>query len=431
MKFKAPRGTKDVLPDEAPLWRQLEETVRDICGRYNYQEIRIPTFEETELFRKSTGVATDIVGKEMYTFQDKGGRSLTLSPEATPPVIRAYLQHNLGRASPHLKLFYISRMFRQEKPQAGRLRQHTQFGVEAIGSPEPLQDVEVISLLFEILEEAGLSHLMLKLNSVGCSRCVPEFRQTLQDYLRQKLEALCPDCRRRFRTNPLRILDCKKEGCRAELESAPSILSHLCDDCAAHFDRVKSCLGELEVPYEVDPHLVRGLDYYTRTVFEVVSPHLGAQDALGGGGRYDNLIGELGGEPTPAIGFGAGMERLILAVKQEGGEISPTSRLDLYVATLGDQATMAGLKLLQQLRRQGVNCDTDYLNRSLKAQLRAADKLRARSVLIIGEEELSKGVALYRDMSTHQQTKVVLGERVVDEIKRNLDSGIASTDEVK
>lgn len=404
MKLKRVKGTKDILPGEVGRWKFLEEKIKGVMVRYNYEEIRTPIFELTELFAKGTGQDTDIVTKEMYTFPDKGGRSLTLCPEGTPPVVRAYLENNLGRRSPLVKLFYIAPMFRQENPQAGRLRQFYQFGVEAIGSPQPQIDVEVVSLCVDIYQEVGLKGLKLKLNSIGCRDCRPSYKEGLKNYLADEADRLCEDCRVRFMRNPLRCFDCKVEGCQLVMQEAPSILEGLCQNCRAHFQAVKDGLEYLGISFEIDPGIVRGLDYYTRTVFEILGPGLGAQDALCGGGRYDDLVEELGGEPTPAVGFAAGMERLLLSL-DEGGEVS-SLRLDLFLVSLGLQAQRVCLELIHKLRQRGLNCEMDFLGRSLKSQLREANRQRASFVLVIGERELESGETNLKDMENGEETRV-------------------------
>ncbi len=404
MKLKRVKGTKDILPGEVERWRRLEEKIREVMARYNYREIRTPIFEFTELFAKGTGQDTDIVTKEMYTFLDKGGRSLTLSPEGTPPVIRAYLENNLGRRSPLKKLFYIAPMFRQENPQAGRLRQFHQYGVEAIGSPQPQIDVEVISLCVDIYQELGLDGLELKLNSIGCRDCRASYRTKLRNYLADKADELCAECQRRLTRNPLRCFDCKKEGCKLIMKEAPVILDDLCERCREHFQTVKEGLSDLGISFKVDPTLVRGLDYYTRTVFEVLGPGLGAQDALCGGGRYDDLVEELGGVPTPAVGFAAGMERLLLCLNEK--ENSPNSRPDLFLISLGLQAQRLCLRLIRKLRKAGLRCEMDFLGRSLKSQLREANRERASFALVIGDRELETGEANLKEMESGQELKV-------------------------
>jgi histidyl-tRNA synthetase len=407
MRFQAPKGTKDILPEETGRWHKVEEMVRDVMNRFNYQEIRTPTFEETQLFSRGVGEETDIVQKEMYTFTDRGDRSLTLLPEGTASVVRAYLEHEMGKKSTHTKLFYITRMYRQENPQKGRLRQHTQFGAEAIGSPHPSQDVEIIQVALTIYENLGINNSEIRLNSVGCKKCRPRFKDALKKFLSTKLNSLCSDCQRRYEANPLRILDCKKEGCIRETEEAPRITDYLCEECKEHFEDVKAFLQELDIPYTLTPRLVRGLDYYTRTTFEFISSKLGGQDAIGGGGRYDYLIEELGGDPQPAVGLASGIERLLLVMPDTPHSTLRTPHsLDVFIATIGNEAQKKGFSLLNQLRTGGFICEMDYLNRSLKAQMKASDKQNSRYVYILGEEELRKGKGILRDMESHEQTEV-------------------------
>jgi histidyl-tRNA synthetase len=412
VSFQSVKGTHDILPEEVGRWRCVEEKVRQMMEAYNYLEIRTPIFEHTELFSRSIGQDTDIVGKEMYTFSDKGERSLTLSPEGTAPVVRAYIQNNLGVQSPQVKLFYMAPMFRQENPQQGRFRQFHQYGIEAIGSLDPAQDVEVISLAMGIYGELGLQRLSLRMNSVGCRICRPIYRDVLRNFLKSRISALCQDCVQRYEENPLRILDCKEPACREQTEDIPVMIDHLCPECSQHFAAVQELLSQLEVAYVLDARLVRGLDYYTKTAFEVLSGELGTQDALGGGGRYDDLIEMLGGNPTPAVGFAAGIERLLMVLsRQKRLQVSPKP-LDLFVVVLGDEAKKVALKVLKQLRHKFVRCDTDFVGRSLKAQLRAANRLGARYALIIGEDELHRGKAILRDMDKSQQEEIDLDESV-------------------
>lgn len=419
MKFKALRGTKDILPGEVERWQYVENKIREVMARYHYREIRTPIFEAAELFARGIGESTDIVAKEMYTFVDRGGRSITLRPEGTAPVIRAYLEHNLGVKSPLIKLFYISPMFRYEKPQAGRYREHHQFGAEAIGSDDPAQDAELISLLMDILSQLGLDSLPLLLNSLGCARCRPDYRERLKEYLTGRLGRLCPDCQARYRTNPLRILDCKKEKCRQAMEDVPLMVDFLCEDCARHFKEVRGYLELLEIDYVLEGRLVRGLDYYTRTTFEVVSEELGAQDAVGGGGRYDGLVEELGGQPTPAVGFAAGLERLMMVMGKRGIFPPEPKGVDLFIAPLGGRAKKLAMRILRKVRSAGINCEMDFLQRSLKAQMKEADRIKARFVLIVGENELQTGRVLLRDMEKGQQEELPLEgfvSRLMDKI---------------
>jgi len=412
MPFQTVKGTHDILPEEVGRWRFVEGKIRQMMEVYNYQEIRTPIFEHTELFSRSIGQDTDIVGKEMYTFTDRGNRSLTLSPEGTAPVVRAYIQNNLGAKSLQVKLFYLAPMFRQENPQQGRFRQFHQFGMEAMGSGDPAQDVEVIALAMGIYRELGLQRLSLRLNSVGCRVCRPVYREVLRDFLKTRLSDLCPDCIQRYKENPLRILDCKRPSCRKQMKKSPLMVDQLCPECAQHFEGVQELLSSLGIAYVLDGRLVRGLDYYTKTAFEVISGELGAQDALGGGGRYDDLIEMLGGSPTPAIGFAAGIERLLLVMSQQKRlQISPKP-LDLFVVILGEAAKKTALEMLEQLRHRFVHCDADFLARSLRAQLRAANRLGAQYSLILGEDELKRGKVILRDMEKSQQEEIDLVESV-------------------
>ena len=409
-KFQAIKGTNDVLPAESGLWQQVESVIRAQARAFGFNEIRTPVFEDTALFVKGTGETTDIVQKEMYTFTDKGQRSLTLRPEGTPPVIRALVEHNVLKDSPCVKVFYLAPMFRYERPQAGRFRQHVQFGAEIVGTASPVADVEVISLLFSTLQKLGLQGLKLRLNSVGCPACRPAYREKLVTHFTPKLSELCENCQDRIHRNPLRILDCKVD--HDKVQDAPAAVDSLCADCAQHFETVKKLLTAQAIPFFIDKTLVRGLDYYTRTAFEVASEHLGAQDALGGGGRYDGLVEQLGGDPAPGVGFGAGLERFILAMKNQGVALPAEPRLDIFIATLGEAAVTKAVELAGALRRKGYSCEQDLLSRGLKAQLREANKLNARYVLVIGDDEIAKGTAMLKDMDKHDQMEVAFGELV-------------------
>lgn len=408
MKFQASKGTYDVMPDQVYLWQHIETVIREQARLYGFREIRTPVFEDTALFVKGTGDNTDIVQKEMYTFTDKGNRSITLKPEGTPPVIRAMLEHNLLKENPLAKVYYIAPMFRYERPQAGRMRQHTQFGAEIVGSATPQADVEVISLLFHTLQELGLSGLTLRLNTLGCPKCRPLYREKLVEYLKPKLPNLCEYCNDRISRNPLRVLDCKVD--QEKFDDAPEMGQFLCPECRDHFQAVQNDLTAINIPYELDKKLVRGLDYYTRTAFEVVSRHLGAQDALGGGGRYDGLVEELGGDPAPGVGFGSGIERYLLAMKNQGVKFPDPKRTDFFIATLGNEAKTRGMAICTQLRLKGYLCEQELLGRSLKAQMREAGRLNARYVALIGEDEIRKGVVTLKDMDGHEQQEVPLGE---------------------
>jgi histidyl-tRNA synthetase len=408
MKYKALYGTHDLLPDDSFQWQNLEEKVRKIISLYNYKEIRTPIFEETDLFARSIGQDTDIVQKEMYTFLDQGERSLTLRPEGTAGVVRAYLEHSLGEKSPLVKLFYFGPMFRQERPQKGRLRQFYQFGVEAIGSLEPSLDAEVIDLSVKICHALGIADFKLHLNSIGCPVCRPLHRDKFLNYMKDKVDELCEDCKTRFLRNPLRMFDCKKEECTKQLKNAPVMIDFLCEECKNHYNLVKRYLDELKMDYFEDKTLVRGLDYYTKTAFELKSKLLGTQDTLCGGGRYDLLVEELGGKNTPAIGFAAGIERFLLVLKMEKKLDLEEKNLDSFIATLGDQAKIFAMKLIKDLRGKDIICETDYLNRSLKAQMKEANRQKAKKVLIIGEDEIKKGKAILKDMESGEQKEIEL-----------------------
>ncbi len=416
-EYIAPRGTRDVLPEETPKWQYLEAKFREACNLYGYGEIRTPTFEYTELFTRNLGETTDVVSKEMYTFETKGSRSLTLRPEGTAPTIRAYVQNNLGASVPVAKLYYIARAFRYERPQAGRYREHTQLGIEAIGSMDPALDAEVISLAAKFFTSVGVKVFQLKLNSIGCPQCRPGYRKALVDFAAGHVSKLCPTCAVRYEQNPMRMLDCKVPECKAVLAGAPRMVDYLCDECKQHFDKVQSYLRQMNADFVLDSTLVRGFDYYTKTAFEFVASELGAQNAIGGGGRYDNLVEEIGGQPAPAIGFGLGLDRLVLTLDAMGVEVPVSSGIDTFVAGLGEAGHEAAVKVLFDLRSEGVAADMDYTGRSLKAQMKIADRLGARYVVILGEDEIAQGVAALRDMSTSEQQVVPLAE-LASHIKR-------------
>ncbi len=412
-KYKAPRGTQDVLPEVSWRWQRVEAAFRDVCRRYGYGEIRTPIFEDTELFVHGTGEGTEIVTRQMYSFDDRGGRSLTLRPEGTPSVVRAFLEH--GRASAGVqKFYYIAPIFRYERPQAGRYRQHTQLGVEAIGAPGAEIDAEVIALFHDFLREIGLEGAVTHVSSIGCRNCRPALSDVLRAFFKPRLADLCEFCQARYETNPLRILDCRVPADVEARKGAPSALDHICDECRAHFDAVVALLTELDLPHEVDPTIVRGLDYYTRTAFEVVHPRLGAQDVLMGGGRYDGLAEVLGGPATPGIGFGSGLERLLLVLGEDGSSPGP----DVYVAAASEEARPAAFRLALQLRQAGLSAEIDYTGRSLRTQMKEANRLGARAAALLGEEEMAAGTVTLRDMVTGEQ-ETVSPDRLAERIKRN------------
>lgn len=408
MKYKAIYGTHDILPEESSRWQYLERQLRKIFAVYNYQEIRVPTFEETDLFARSIGLDTDIVRKEMYTFLDQGQRSITLRPEGTAGVVRAFLEHGMGEKSPLVKLYYLGSMFRQERPQKGRLREFHQFGIEAIGSADPSLDAEQIQMGVRVCQELKIIDFKMHINSIGCPVCRPVHREKLLGYMKDRIDALCDDCKTRYLRNPLRMFDCKNQQCIDQLKEAPVMVDFLCEECRIHHDLVKKYLLELKVDYFEDKRLVRGLDYYTKTAFEIKATSLGSQDTLLGGGRYDLLVEELGGKSTPAVGFAAGMERFVLVMEKQKKLDFEEKKLNLFIAVLGDEARVFAAKLVCDLRQKGISCDTDYLQRSLKAQMREANRQNAKKVLIVGEEEIKKGKAVIKDMQSGEQEEVAL-----------------------
>lgn len=416
MLTNAPRGTKDILPDTVGDWNYVEGEIRELCRRFGYSEIRTPIFEHTELFQRGIGEGTDVVDKEMYTFTDRGERSITLRPENTASAVRAYLQNKLYAQSNLVKLFYIGSMFRYDRPQAGRMREFHQFGVEALGEANPAVDAEVILLAMNLLEGLGLKDLELSINSVGCPKCRSKYRTMLQDFFRDKLEDLCEDCRSRFERSPLRILDCKKDSDKPYMADAPKITDCLCEECADHFAKLKELLTSAGISFTHDPRLVRGLDYYTKTAFEIKYPPLGAQSAVAGGGRYDGLIEEMGGNPTPAVGFATGLERLLLALESQNLLPEKNRSVDAYVVALGEAAQAEGFKLLNSLRQQGLSAAMDFAGRSMKAQMKQANKLGAKYSVILGEDEITEGVVMLRSMEDSSQAKVPMAQ-VAEKIK--------------
>ncbi|MGM0471279.1 MAG: histidine--tRNA ligase [Bacillota bacterium] len=419
MSITRPRGTNDILPDDSLKWQYIEDAARDVFARYNYQEIRTPIFESTDLFCRGIGESTDIVEKEMYTFTDKGGRSITLRPEGTASVMRSFLEHKVyGQAQP-TKYFYYGPMFRYERPQSGRYRQFHQLGVEVLGADSPAIDAEVIALGLQFLTELGLEDLEVHLNSVGCPECRAEYRDQLRDYFADCLEDLCSDCQSRYDRNPLRILDCKSEDCQSYATDAPEIIDHLCPECDEHFAQVKSYLDQLEIDYIVDANLVRGLDYYTNTAFEIMYTGLGAQDTIFGGGRYNGLAEEIGDREVPGIGFAMGMERIVLALEEQDVELPLSTDMDLFITTIGQAARETAFNYLYQLRQAGLRVEMDYLGRSVKGQMKCADRNNAQYSIILGEDELNKGTATIREMTSGDQTEIEL-DNLVEEMKRRI-----------
>lgn len=410
MKFKSIKGTKDILPGEVEAWQHIEATVRRVMHSFNYREIRTPVFELTALFARSIGELTDIVSKEMYTFRDRSDESLTLKPEGTASVLRAYIQHNLGEQAPLIKVYYIGPMFRQERPQAGRLRQFHQFGAEALGSQSAQLDAEMMLIPLDIYQALGIAQSRLKINSVGCERCRPAYKEKLVRELMMSYDNLSPESRARVKQNPLRVLDSKDENDRQLTKHAPLMKDYLCQECSDHFAAVLALLDATGTPYEIDGRLVRGLDYYTKTAYEIISPALGSQDALAGGGRYDLLTQELGGKPTPAVGFAAGMERLIVALEKAGTTASGNQSPVLFIATIEEPARRWAFVKAHELRSQGLSVELDYLGRSLKSQMREANRQRSRYLLVVGEDELKSGLAKLKDMETGTETSVTLSD---------------------
>jgi histidyl-tRNA synthetase len=418
MRYRAPRGTSDILPDQARRWRRLEACFLSVCEQFGYQEIRTPVIEPAALFLRAVGEHTDVGGKEMYTFRTGEGEEaerLALRPEGTASAMRALIEHSLLAQSPLVKLCYIAPMFRHERPQAGRYRQHTQCGIEAVGSKDAALDAEVIQLALTYLHRMGITGEEVQINTIGCPICRPAFREALRAAVRPKLEEMCGNCRDRYEHNPLRILDCKVEDWDRLGIELPDTLDYLCEECRTHWQGLQQTLQALEIPTIRNPRLVRGLDYYTKTVFEIIHPALGAQNTMVSGGRYDGLVEDLGGDPTPAVGFGSGAERVLLAAEALGVEYTMERPRPVFVATMGEAARLPGLKLLAALREAGVAAETDYLGRSLKAQMKQANRLHARAAIILGEDELRQGVATVRDLDTSQQECVPL-EQVTERL---------------
>jgi histidyl-tRNA synthetase len=411
LSIKVPRGTADVLPGEVGLWQYVEEKARDLCRRYNYSEIRTPIFEHTELFHRGVGETTDIVEKEMYTFADKGDRSITLRPEGTAAVVRSYVEHKMfGQPQQPTKLFYIGPMFRYERPQAGRMRQFTQFGVEAIGSKDPSIDAEVIALALQIYKELGIKDLHLEINSVGCPVCRGRHREALLEQLKDVRDQLGAEDQSRLERNPMRVLDSKDPKTQELTKNAPSILEFLCEDCGPQFQKVQDYLKEMDIQFTVNPRMVRGLDYYTQTAFEIMVEGIGAIGTVCGGGRYNGLVEQIGGQDMPGIGFALSIERLLLTLQTQGIELPINRHIDCYFATLGEAAKKKSVALVQEWREAGVRVEKDYLDRNMKPQMKSADRLGAKFVVILGDDELANQIVLLKDMSTGEQYEVSFDE---------------------
>lgn len=412
MRFQRPTGTLDILPEDQPYWEYVVACAVRLARQAGFERIDVPIFEATDLFARGIGTATDVVEKEMYTFTDKGGDSLTLRPEFTAGVVRAYIENGMHVRPQPVKLYSVGPVFRYDRPQAGRFRQFHQFNLEILGEQDPLADLEVMVVIWDLYATLGFRDLSFQLNSTGCPRCRPGYVEVLRDYYRHHRDEVCDDCRRRMERNPLRVLDCKADVCQPIIEAAPPILNHLCDECAEHFARLREYLDLLGRPYTINHRLVRGLDYYTKTVFEVWAAGIGAQAAVCGGGRYDGLAEILGGPPTPGVGVAAGIERIILAMKSQGIPVPPLPPPPVFLAHLGDAARREAVRLADALRRAGVGVWVAFGERGLKSQMREADKRGARFTVILGEDELARGVAAVRDMAASEQVEVPLEELV-------------------
>lgn len=401
-----PKGTKDVLPQDSYKWQFVEKTAREVARLFGASEIRTPTFEHTEVFLRGVGETTDIVNKEMYTFLDKGGRSITLKPEGTAGVARSFAENGLFSSALPQKLFYITQCFRYERPQAGRLREFHQFGVELLGATDANIDAEVILLAKTFLDKVGIKNVTLYINSIGCSECRKKYADALKEYLNQNIDDMCELCKDRLNKNPLRILDCKNETCKNITKNAPQILDYICDDCKSHFEKVKELLNVAGVDFKVNPNIVRGLDYYTRTVFEFVSENIGAQGTICGGGRYDGLIAQLGGNDVAGIGFAVGIERILMLLENTGVQIENPNKIEYYVAPMGERESVKAFEIVNKLRAKGIVADFDHMGRGIKAQFKYADKIGAKKVIVIGSNELEKGIVKVKDMTDGTEQEV-------------------------
>ena len=420
MLTKAPRGTKDITPKDAYKWNYVENKFREICSLFGYEEMRTPVFEHTELFKRSVGDTTDIVQKEMYSFTDKGGRDITLKPEGTAGVVRAFIENKLYADTQPTKLFYITPCFRYERPQAGRQRQFHQFGIEALGSDKPSLDAEVIALAVQFFTEVGLKDLAVSINSVGCPTCRAEYNARLKEYLDKKSDVLCETCLERKDKNPMRVIDCKNPTCKENLNDIPFMVDHICDDCKDHFEKLQTYLKEMDINFVVDKTIVRGLDYYKKTAFEIISNDIGSQSTVCGGGRYDGLVEQLGGpKGVSGIGFALGAERLLITMENNNIEIENPYATDIFIVTIGDEAKTKSFKLLKDLRTNHISAENDHLDRSVKAQFKYSDKINAKFTIVIGDDELANDTATLKNMSTSEQTTIKLSE-IVQELKSRM-----------
>ena len=417
MLTKAPKGTMDILPQNSYKWQYIEEEIRKICREFGVKEVRTPVFEHTELFQRGVGDTTDVVEKEMYTFNDKGDRSITLRPEGTAGAVRSFIEHGMFNDPQPTKLYYLISCYRYEKPQAGRYREFHQFGVEYFGTQSPATDAEMISLPWLLYKRLGLKNLTLNINSIGCPKCRKEYNEKLKNYLKSRYDDLCETCKNRFDRNPMRILDCKSPICKEIVEGAPLLIDCICDECSEHFEAVKKYLTCMDIPFNIDPLIVRGLDYYTKTVFEITAKNENSNGTICGGGRYDGLVEELGGGFVPACGFALGMERLILTMEEQGIEIENTQKVQLYVGHIGDENSFHAQKLVAQLRSLGISADRDHLGRSVKAQMKYANKLGVKYSLILGDDEVANKKAKLKNMDEGIETEVELS---AEEIAKNI-----------
>ncbi len=407
---RAVKGTNDILPSFVHKWQFVEDSMLDTARLFGFSEIRVPVFEHTEVFKRSVGDTTDVVQKEMYTFDDKGGRSITLRPELTAGVIRSVLENGLTNGPLPLKVCYIGGCYRYEKPQAGRLREFHQFGVECVGAAAPNADAEVIALAKQVLDNIGIEKISLEINSIGCPECRKKYQEALKEYFRKNIDTLCDTCRDRLERNPMRILDCKSPVCKELCENAPVVIDYLCDECEQHFTAVKKHLDAANIAYSINPHIVRGLDYYTRTVFEFVSGDIGAQSTVCGGGRYDGLIAQMGGQPTPSLGFAMGIERLMMVLEAQGTELPDAPTCDLYIASMGENASLKATDFCNTLRADGFAVQTDICAKGLKAQMKFANKIGAKFTLVLGDDELQNDTAKLKNMQTGEECEIKLSE---------------------
>lgn len=420
MLTQAPKGTNDILPENIHRWHYVEHVFAELCAQFGYREIRIPVFEHTELYHRGVGETTDIVQKEMYTFDDKSGRSLTLRPEGTAGVVRSYIEHGMSSQAQPVKLYYNLTAYRYEKMQKGRYREFHQFGMELFGAADPAADAEIISLLALFFERLGIGNLSLNLNSIGCPECRTAYNQRLREFLAGDIGTMCEMCRDRYNRNPMRIFDCKEEACRQKLKNAPVLLDHICADCRSHFDALCAKLEIMGIRYAIDKGIVRGLDYYTRTVFEFVSRNIGTQGTVCGGGRYDGLMEACGGPKTPGIGFGLGVERLLMEMENQGLEFPLTEAPLIYIGSIGESAAAVVETICWEMRRKGISCVKDVMGRSVKAQMKYADKMGTRYTMVLGDNEIESGRAALRDMKIGESKDISL-DSLTDRLMKSKD----------